>query len=106
MAEQSSHRLPTSIVPERYEIRLTPDLTQWTFAGDVKIRKNVPGLWFYGGAANPGAFITSFFNDKQRWLMNIGSADAETGGNVGNKGQECAEAALEMVRLLGKLPGE
>src|SRR5262245_42185133 len=25
------------------------------------------------------------------------------GGNVGNKGQECAEAALEMVRLLGKL---
>ncbi len=26
------------------------------------------------------------------------------GGNVGNKGQECAEAALEMIRLLGKLP--
>ena len=26
------------------------------------------------------------------------------GGNVGNKGQECAEAALEMVRLLQKLP--
>lgn len=25
------------------------------------------------------------------------------GGNVGNKGQECAEAALEMVRLLQKL---
>ena len=25
------------------------------------------------------------------------------GGNVGNKGQECAEAALEMVRLLVKL---
>ena len=29
-----------------------------------------------------------------------------SGGNVGNKGQECAEAALEMVRLLAKLPGE
>jgi len=28
------------------------------------------------------------------------------GGNVGNKGQECAEAALEMVRLLAKLPSE
>jgi 6,7-dimethyl-8-ribityllumazine synthase len=27
-----------------------------------------------------------------------------SGGNVGNKGQECAEAALEMVRLLQKLP--
>jgi 6,7-dimethyl-8-ribityllumazine synthase len=26
------------------------------------------------------------------------------GGNVGNKGIECAEAALQMVRLLGKLP--
>jgi 6,7-dimethyl-8-ribityllumazine synthase len=26
------------------------------------------------------------------------------GGNVGNKGQECAEAALEMVRLLAQLP--
>ncbi len=26
------------------------------------------------------------------------------GGNVGNKGQECAEAAIEMVRLLAKLP--
>jgi 6,7-dimethyl-8-ribityllumazine synthase len=26
------------------------------------------------------------------------------GGNVGNKGQECAEAALEMVRLLKELP--
>lgn len=27
-----------------------------------------------------------------------------SGGNVGNKGQECAEAALEMVRLLEKIP--
>jgi 6,7-dimethyl-8-ribityllumazine synthase len=26
------------------------------------------------------------------------------GGNVGNKGAECAEAALRMVSLLGKLP--
>jgi 6,7-dimethyl-8-ribityllumazine synthase len=26
------------------------------------------------------------------------------GGNVGNKGQECAQAALEMVRLLEKMP--
>jgi 6,7-dimethyl-8-ribityllumazine synthase len=26
------------------------------------------------------------------------------GGNAGNKGVECAEAALEMVRLLDKLP--
>jgi 6,7-dimethyl-8-ribityllumazine synthase len=26
------------------------------------------------------------------------------GGNVGNKGSDCADAALEMVRLLAKLP--
>jgi puromycin-sensitive aminopeptidase len=41
MAEQTSHRLPTQIVPERYEIRLTPDLTQWNFAGDVTIAVQV-----------------------------------------------------------------
>ena len=41
MAESRSHRLPTSVIPERYEIRLTPDLTQWTFAGDVKIALQV-----------------------------------------------------------------
>lgn len=29
-----------------------------------------------------------------------------SGGNVGNKGVECAEAALEMVDLLSKLPRE
>jgi len=27
------------------------------------------------------------------------------GGNVGNKGSECAEAALQMASLLGQLPG-
>lgn len=37
MAEHRSHRLPTSVLPERYEIKLTPDLTNWTFAGEVKI---------------------------------------------------------------------
>lgn len=29
-----------------------------------------------------------------------------SGGNVGNKGVECAEAALEMASLLRELPGE
>ncbi len=29
-----------------------------------------------------------------------------SGGNVGNKGSECAEAALQMVGLLAALPGE
>ncbi len=41
MAEPRSHRLPTSVIPERYEIKLTPDLLQWTFAGEVKIAVEV-----------------------------------------------------------------
>jgi len=41
MAEQRSYRLPTSVVPERYEIRLTPDLTLWKFTGDVNITVQV-----------------------------------------------------------------
>ena len=41
MAEPRSHRLPTSVIPERYEIKLTPDLFQWTFAGEVKIAVEV-----------------------------------------------------------------
>ena len=31
-------------------------------------------------------------------------AIGRAGGSVGNKGKECAQAALEMVNLLGKLP--
>ena len=41
MAEPRSHRLPTSVIPERYEIKLTPDLFHWTFAGEVKIAVEV-----------------------------------------------------------------
>ena len=34
----------------------------------------------------------------------IGPPVAKTGGNVGNKGSECAEAALQMIGLLKNLP--
>jgi puromycin-sensitive aminopeptidase len=37
MAEEKSHRLPTTVAPQRYAIRLTPDLTRWTFSGEEKI---------------------------------------------------------------------
>ena len=41
MAERKSHRLPTTITPERYELRLTPDLVNWKFTGEVKIALQV-----------------------------------------------------------------
>ncbi|HEX2929149.1 MAG TPA: M1 family metallopeptidase, partial [Candidatus Binatia bacterium] len=41
MSTQILYRLPTSINPERYEIRLTPDLTSWTFSGEEKVSVQV-----------------------------------------------------------------
>ena len=37
MADQRSHRLPATVTPERYQIRLTPDLTAWTFTGEESV---------------------------------------------------------------------
>jgi puromycin-sensitive aminopeptidase len=37
MSEQKPYRLPTSVTPERYEIRLTPDLSAARFAGEEKV---------------------------------------------------------------------
>ncbi len=41
MAEQLSHRLPTTVTPERYAIRLTPDLKTWTFTGEETVRVEI-----------------------------------------------------------------
>jgi len=37
MPEKKPHRLPTTVLPERYEIRLTPDLAAATLAGEERV---------------------------------------------------------------------
>jgi puromycin-sensitive aminopeptidase len=37
MPEKKSFRLPKTVTPERYAIRLTPDLTSWTFTGEETV---------------------------------------------------------------------
>ena len=37
MSEQKPYRLPKTVVPERYEIKLTPDLSTARFAGEEKV---------------------------------------------------------------------
>ncbi len=41
MAERKPYRLPTTVVPQRYELTLAPDLANWTFTGEEKISINV-----------------------------------------------------------------
>ena len=41
MTAQKPYRLPTTITPERYEIRLTPDLANWTFTGEERVSVQV-----------------------------------------------------------------
>src|SRR5215813_6255057 len=37
MPKQKPYRLPTTVIPERYEIKLTPNLSVATFAGEEKV---------------------------------------------------------------------
>src|SRR5687768_10264016 len=41
MSEQKPYRLPTTVTPERYEIRLTPDLSAARFDAEEKITVQV-----------------------------------------------------------------
>ncbi|HUF41031.1 MAG TPA: M1 family metallopeptidase [Verrucomicrobiae bacterium] len=37
MSTEKPYRLPSTVIPERYELQLTPDLTNWNFTGAEKI---------------------------------------------------------------------
>ena len=39
--DSQSYRLPETVIPERYQIRLTPDLKTFTFAGEETITVTV-----------------------------------------------------------------
>src|ERR1044071_10365300 len=41
MSVEKSHRLPDTVIPVRYELKLTPDLSAWTFAGEEKVTLQV-----------------------------------------------------------------
>src|SRR5882724_11015254 len=41
MSVEKPYRLPTTVTPERYELKLTPDLTTWTFTGGERISIHV-----------------------------------------------------------------
>lgn len=41
MAQTKSFRLPSTVIPERYKLTLAPDLSAWTFSGEVSISINV-----------------------------------------------------------------
>ena len=41
MSKLKSHRLPTTVRPERYSLTLAPDLSNWTFTGEETISVNV-----------------------------------------------------------------
>ena len=42
MPDTASYRLPETATPERYVIRLTPDLTHFTFTGEGNDRPHRP----------------------------------------------------------------
>ena len=41
MADAPSYRLPRTVIPERYELTLTPDLDEATFSGESRVRVRV-----------------------------------------------------------------
>ena len=41
MSERKPYRLPATVTPERYRLKLAPDLSDWTFTGEEQVTINV-----------------------------------------------------------------
>ena len=41
MSQPDPHRLPRSVIPSRYDLRITPDFEEFTFAGTVRIEVEI-----------------------------------------------------------------
>ncbi len=74
MAERKPYRLPTSVTPLRYQIRLTPDLTTWTFAGEesvlVEVHEPVDKIIVNGAELEFGS-VTVTGADGKRLRANV-----------------------------------
>lgn len=87
MPEEKPYRLPLSLTPERYEIRLTPDLSAATFVGEEtvffevhepiqRIILNAAELEFQavsieGAGGKALAASTTFDNENERAILNF-----------------------------------
>ena len=71
MAETNPHRLPRTVLPRRYDLRLAPDLEAATFAGTVAIEVEVQAptreVAWVPVRAGVVALLTGYSPAASRW---------------------------------------
>src|SRR5882672_5189021 len=79
MSAEKPYRLPTTATPDRYELRLTPDLTTWTFTGEerVAVRVHEPVREIILNAAELELHAVSFKTADGKVLPGRVSLDSE-----------------------------
>jgi len=79
MSDHKLFRLPTTIVPERYQIRLMPDLKSWTFTGEetVSVQVQEPTDKIVLNAAELQFQAVSLSDGRGKALTGNVSVDAE-----------------------------